>query len=196
MTCIVAYIDKDGVGHIAGDSAGTSFSGHNRSDNVHPKVFRNGEMLIGYTTSFRMGQLLQYVFTPPDHPDGMDSYAYMIKLVVPEIRKTFVESAYAKSDEKEGGTFMIVYRGKMFFIQNDYSVFERPESFDSCGSGATAAYSSFATMLEFNLLSHLGTKEGMIKAIEITSRHNITVSGRIDYLNTKGESFSREAIHR
>lgn len=196
MTCIIAYIDKDGVGHMAGDSAGTALGYHSRSDNVHPKVFRNGEMLIGYTTSFRMGQLLQYAFTPPEHPEGMDSYAYMIKLVVPEIRKTFVSSHYIKADDKEGGTFMIVYRGKLFFIQEDYAVFERPHNFDSCGSGQTSSNTVFETIIEFGMLDHIGVREAMMKALEITSRHNITVSGRMDYLNTQGESFSREAIHR
>lgn len=196
MTCIIGYIDGNGVGHMAGDSAGTSVGYHTRSDNVHPKVFRNGEMLIGYTSSFRMGQVLEHAFTPPVHPEELGDYQYMIKLVVPALRTAFVEANYMLKEQKEGGTFLIIYHGKLFFIQDDFAVFERPDNFDACGSGGTAANTAFETMLEFGLVPHLGIKEALVKAIEITSRTNITVSGRIDYLNSQGENWSREAIHR
>lgn len=196
MTCIIAYVDEDGVGHMVGDSAGTSISWHYRVDNVHPKVFRNKDMLIGYTVSFRMGQVLQYGFVPPEHPEGVSAYEYMVRLVVPAIQKIFLSTGYVKEPDKEGGTFMIIYQGKLFYIQDDYSVFERPRNFDSCGSGHIASNVSFETMQEFGLVKHLGVKEALLKAVEITSRTNITVSGRLDYINTLGESDSREAIHR
>lgn len=32
MTCIIGYIDEKGVGHMAGDTAGTSVDGHYRVD--------------------------------------------------------------------------------------------------------------------------------------------------------------------
>lgn len=196
MTCIIGYIDEKGVGHMAGDTAGTSVDGHYRVDNVHPKVFRNGEMLIGYTSSFRMGQILEHVFTAPERNDGLTDYQYMVKQVVPAIRKAFVEGNYMTKEDKDGGTFLIIYRGKLFALQDDFSVFERPRNFDSCGSGFIASNTAFETMLEYGLVSHLGVREALVKAIEITSRTNITVSGRVDYLNSNGESWSREALHR
>lgn len=196
MTCIIGYIDENGVGHMAGDTAGTSVEGHYRADNVHAKVFRNGEMLMGYTSSFRMGQILEHDFTAPERPDGLTDYQYMVKLVVPAIRKAFVDAHYMNKEDKGGGTFLIIYRGKLFALQDDFSVFERPRNFDSCGSGFIASNTAFETMLEFGLVSHLGVKEALVKAIEITARTNITVSGRVDYLNTNGESWFREALQR
>lgn len=196
MTCIIGYIDENGVGHMAGDSAGTAVGYHTRSDNVHPKVFRNGEMLIGYTSSFRMGQVLEHDFLPPAHKEGLNDYQYMVKQVVPALRTVFVETNYMQKEDKEGGSFLIIYRGKLFSLQEDFAVFERPSNFDSCGSGGTASSTAFETMLEFGLVPHLGVREALVKAVEITSRTNITVSGRIDYLNTAGETWSREAIRR
>ncbi|QDJ96383.1 hypothetical protein Xoosp13_197 [Xanthomonas phage Xoo-sp13] len=190
MTCIIAYVDKNGVGHMAGDSAGTAVSYHHRSDNVHPKIFKNGDMIIGYTSSFRMGQLLEHVFVPPSKSEGLTDYQYMIKQVVPEIRKTFVSGNFMKEDSKDGGSYLIIYNKKLYSIQEDFAVFERPSNFDSCGSGYVSSNVAFETMQEFNVVDQIGPKAALIKAIEITSRNNITVSGRIDYINTLGETGS------
>ena len=36
--------------------------------NIYKKVFHNGEFIMGFTDSFRMGQLLQYKLQiPPQH---------------------------------------------------------------------------------------------------------------------------------
>lgn len=196
MTCIIGYIDENGVGHMAGDTAGTAVSQHYRSDNVHAKVFQNGSMLIGYTSSFRMGQILEHVFVQPDHPEGMSDYQYMITKVVPAIRNTFVTESFMGKEEKHGGTFLIIYNHKLFAIQDDFAVFERPRNFDSCGSGFIASNTAFETMTEFGLVKHIGVREALVKSIEITARTNITVSGRIDYINTNGEKWSREALQR
>ena len=57
MTCIVA-LKENGKVYIGGDCAGSdqSFT-HSRKD---PKVFKRGKFLIGFTSSFRMGQLLMH----------------------------------------------------------------------------------------------------------------------------------------
>lgn len=196
MTCIIAYVDEAGVGHMAGDTAGTAVSYHKRSDNVHPKIFKNGEMLIGYTSSFRMGQLLEHVFEPPAKTEGLTDYQYMIRQVVPEIRKTFVDGNFMKADANDGGSYLIIYNSKLFSIQEDFAVFERPHRYDSCGSGGAASNTVFETLNEFNIIETIGIKEALVKSIEITARSNITVSGRIDYINTSGEKWSREALRR
>jgi ATP-dependent protease HslVU (ClpYQ) peptidase subunit len=64
MTCIVGMVENGKV-YIGGDSAGVSgFDYHIREDQ---KVFQNGDMIFGFTSSFRMGQLLQYSLKIPDH---------------------------------------------------------------------------------------------------------------------------------
>lgn len=185
MTCIVAYIDGNGVGHMAADSAGTDVGQHTRSENVHPKIFKNGDFLIGYTTSFRMGQILQYGFSPPAHPEKMDDYAYIVTEVVPAIRNAFVEGHYKKEDALTGGSFILIYKKKLFTIQDDYAVFETPSNFSSVGSGGTQAIAAFEAMKQYNLIDKKSVKLWLTGIIEIVSRINITVSGRIDYLSTK-----------
>jgi hypothetical protein len=70
MTCIAAIIDSKGVGHIACDSLGSN----QRTKGVFAtrKIFVVGDMLIGYTGSYRMGQLLQYRLNLPTARMGQE----------------------------------------------------------------------------------------------------------------------------
>ena len=61
MTCIVGVVDK-GIVHMAGDKLGSN--GFTKGISVRPKVFHNGDFLVGYTTSFYMGQLLEFEWVP------------------------------------------------------------------------------------------------------------------------------------
>jgi len=57
MTCIVG-IAQEGKVWIGADSA--AVSGQDIRATALRKVFRRGQFLIGYTSSFRMGQLPQF----------------------------------------------------------------------------------------------------------------------------------------
>ena len=76
MTCIVGLLHDNSV-YIGGDSAGVAdYSLTVRADE---KVFVNDGFIMGFTKSFRMGQLLRYCFKPPPyHPDS-DLDEYMVK---------------------------------------------------------------------------------------------------------------------
>ena len=75
MTCIVGLV-HEGVVYIGGDSAGVArLSLTVRADE---KVFRNSDFLMGFTTSFRMGQLLRYSLKPPRRHPADDINQYMV----------------------------------------------------------------------------------------------------------------------
>ena len=72
MTCIVGCIHNGKV-FLAGDQLGSN--GYYKENHEKlTKVFKVGEFLIGYTTSFRMGQILQYSWTPPAIYHGQSSF--------------------------------------------------------------------------------------------------------------------------
>jgi hypothetical protein len=60
MTCIAGISDKEtGITYLGGDSLGSN--GYSGAINKQHKVFHlqdTNEAIIGYTSSFRMGQLL------------------------------------------------------------------------------------------------------------------------------------------
>lgn len=144
MTCIVA-IEHEGNVYIGGDSAGvdTSLSIQNRLDE---KVFTNGEFVMGFTTSFRMGQILRYAFTPPEHSPKKDDMEYMVVDFIDGVRAAFKEKGYMGKEEEtsaeQGGTFIVGYRGKIYHVDVDFQVARPKDGYSACGCGATLALGS------------------------------------------------------
>jgi hypothetical protein len=135
VTCIVGIADKSGV-YIGGDSAGVG--GHySLSVRADTKVFRNGPFIMGFTSSFRMGQLLAHSFSAPARKQGQDSYAYMVTDFIDAVRACLKAGGYAErhSDAERGGTFLVGYEGRLFKIDCDYQVGEASAGFDACGCG-------------------------------------------------------------
>lgn len=135
MTCIAGVLVGDGRVVIGADSAGVR--GLDMAIRKDKKVFRNGDMLIGYTTSFRMGQLLQYSLTVPYHRPDVDVDRYMRVDFVDAVRDTLKRGGFASKDSEveRGGEFLIGYRGRLFTMMGDYQVAESALPFAACGCG-------------------------------------------------------------
>lgn len=135
MTCIVGIANGTTV-FLGGDSA--SVGGLDISRTLHPKVFKNGPYVIGYTTSFRMGQLLEFAKLPqPNKEDKENLYRFMITKFVPAIRALFKEGGYLKTKDSQeaGGTFLVGIKGELFIVDDDFQVQQKPEHFYACGCG-------------------------------------------------------------
>ena len=115
MTCIVGYVDKNGV-YIGGDSAAVSEDDLSYNIRSDEKVFTKGEFIFGYSTSFRMGQLLRYKLKIPAHPKGMDTTQYMVTLFIDAIRRCFEDNDYNDMTTEDGGSFMLGYKGKLYVV--------------------------------------------------------------------------------
>jgi hypothetical protein len=134
MTCIVGLIDKDDV-YIGGDSAGVAgLSLTIRSDE---KVFVNGPFIMGFTTSFRMGQLLRYKFDPPKQTVNVDDMKYMVTDFIDAVKRCFNDNGFG--DRSTGGTFLVGYNGQLYSIDSDFQVGIPTAAYDACGCGADIA---------------------------------------------------------
>lgn len=140
MTCIVGIEDGEFV-YMGGDSAGAA--GYDLSIQVEPKVFQVGKFLIGYTSSFRMGQILQYNLSVKPQEQESD-FAYMVSVVVEAVRDTLKQHGYShvENNVEEGGVFLIGYNGRLYVIQDDFSVLHRSDRFNAVGCGASYALAS------------------------------------------------------
>lgn len=138
MTCIVGIVDNGKV-FIGGDSA--AVSGYMVTIRSDPKVFRLGNFLIGFTSSFRMGQLLHYAFHAPERPDGLDVFSYMVTLFVEGLRECMKSGGFTKkeSEQEVGGCFLIGCDGRLFTIDTDFQVSESADGYAAVGSGAEVA---------------------------------------------------------
>lgn len=146
MTCIVGYIDKANrkIG-IGGDSAGVGgLAVRSRKDT---KVFKNGPMIIGYTSSFRMGQLLRFKLEIPVDT-YKDTYAYMCTDFIDSVRKCLKDNGYTKveNNTERIGCFIVAYKGRLFNIDDDLQVAENNYPYDATGCGENYALGSIRTL--------------------------------------------------
>ncbi len=140
----MALIDKSGDSPkvlIGGDSAGVA--GLDITLRKDSKVFVNGDMVIGYTTSFRLGQLLRFNLKPPcDHYD--DPYEYMCTDFINCVRTSFKEGGYinVENSREEGGLFIVGYKGRIFVVDSDFQVGESHDDYAAVGCGWAYALGS------------------------------------------------------
>ena len=132
MTCIVGYI-KDKNVYIGGDSAGVS--GLHITIRKDPKVFKNGNFIIGYTSSFRMGQLLRFKLNVPKQLLEISDYEYMCTHFIDAVRSCLKDGGYSviKDSHEEIGTFLVGYKNKLYSIEGDLQVEESYEIYNSVG---------------------------------------------------------------
>jgi hypothetical protein len=139
VTAIVGLVAASGRVHLGGDSAGVS--GLALRVRADAKVFRNGPFVFGFTTSFRMGQLLRHSLDPP-RPPARRLSRFMATTFVDAIRECLKGGGWAakNSDREEGGTFLVGVAGRLFEIADDYQVGEHVDGYAAVGCGADAAY--------------------------------------------------------
>jgi len=139
LTCIVGIKTDKGV-IIGGDSAGSS--GHFTHGRRDPKVFRTGEFLMGFTTSFRMGQLLLCSLSVSEQTSKQDDYTFMVTTFVDAVRDCLKDGGYAtkESEGEHGGTFLVGYKGELYFIDSDYQVGKCIDDYTAIGCGEEIAH--------------------------------------------------------
>jgi hypothetical protein len=136
MTCIVGLLDKGNI-YMGGDSAGVS--GLSVSVRADEKVFVNGPFVMGFTTSFRMGQLLRYKFDPPKQTVGTSDMKYMVNDFIDSIRKCFEANGYGDGKNSSGGSFLVGYNGVLYVVHNDFQVGIPALPYDAVGCGEDIA---------------------------------------------------------
>ena len=142
MTCISAY-KQGGIVYIGGDSAGVS--GLDVTIRKDEKVFRKGKFVFGFTSSFRMGQLLRYNLIIPEKNKKISDEEYMTTLFIDAVRDCLKEGGYTEIDKQaeHGGKFIVGYNGEIYTIESDFQVGISTDNFASCGCGGLYADTTF-----------------------------------------------------
>lgn len=172
MTCIVGLVHKKKV-YIGADSLGTNSANLNCTVRSDPKVFKNGPFIIGFTSSFRMGQILHMTWVPPEHPAGISDYEFMVAHVMPSIINVFQDQKYGGVDSEKGaigGTFLMAYKHVLYEINSDFQVGIPKDGIAACGSGGSVALGSLYT-------STGNPKKRIIKALQVAEHLNAGVRG-------------------
>lgn len=151
MTCIVALAVGNKV-FLGGDSAASDEKSGLILQTVNPKVFKIGQYGIGFVESFRMGQILQYNWTPPIYKPtagfkNLDKF--MRTKFVESVKEAYQEHGYGRfgtntEDGDEGGIIIIAVQntGRIFIMDTDYHVSEVDVDYLAEGSGQQVALGS------------------------------------------------------
>ena len=153
MTCIVGIIAKGDV-YLGVDSA----SGDNKKHvdqvvSTRKLIFKQG-MMLGYTSSWRMGNILEYEFDPPPLRRGVDLEKYMIVDFIGALRQCFKDAGFSEieNNREYAGIFLVAIKrsSRLFQIQEDFSVIT-PVSYAAVGSGGLSALASLKTTEDLKL---------------------------------------------
>lgn len=168
MTAVAGFVHEGKV-WIGGDSAGVS--GTTMFTRADEKVFRNGEFIFGFTSSFRMGQLLRYSFKPPVQKENQNIFDYMVTTFVDAVRECLKAGGFStKLNEVEtGGTFLVGYRGHLFGVEDDYQIVESIDGHQACGSGRDVAHGAL------HVTRGMAPAERMIAVLGAAERFTSTV---------------------
>ena len=150
MTCIVGLVHVGRV-YVGADSAGVDTSSLMLSQRSDVKVFQRGPYLMGFTSSFRMGQILQYSGELPSPPDDMpveQLHGFMCTHFIDAVRALFNAGGYGKTgsdDGDVGGCFVVGIRGQLFVVHPDFQVEKPGYEFVAVGCGASIALGAMYT---------------------------------------------------
>ena len=174
MTCVVAKVE-DGKIFMVADKCGSD--GYTKILVDRPKVFINGGFIIGYTTSFRMGQLLEFTWSPPEQLSSQSDEVFIYKVVVESIKNTLKSDGFAT--DTSGGSFLFGYKGVLYEMQPDYAIFKIP-SYSAVGCGSEEAK---AVMYTLDQIGYEGSmEECLVLAVKASSVSKAGVSSEYDYL--------------
>lgn len=175
MTIVVAVKSSSGV-TIGADKLGVRHLDKiNRAD---PKVFITHGIKYGFTSSFRMGQILRYHSQDCGDLHGTDPMQYVVTKLVPMWRSILKEHGYVRFNdgEESGGVFIIALEGRIFTIESDFQVAEAQEDFAAVGCGESFALGFLLNSKHFNQLDRVK------KAIETACYFSAGCGGGIDYV--------------
>ena len=182
MTCVIGMVDNGRV-WMGADSQGTD-AWHRATQHRTAKVFQRGPLVIGFTSSYRFGQVLRYA---PDLPEPKDfGERYMVTAFVPWLRKALADGGWVqKHDEREmGGTALIGGFGLLFKLQDDFSVLESNRGIDATGAGMETALGAMLALRS-------APEKRIRRALTISAELSSVVGGSFEILHDGG---SREKV--
>lgn len=168
MTCVIGYKTDNGV-YIGGDTLASN--GYLNTIRQDGKVFERGEFLIGFSGSYRVGQLLRYKLNVPEQPSDMDDYEYMVTFFIDSVRELFAENGVMGKDDNDtdkGGLFLVAYHRELYSVDYDFQVGIPAYGYDAIGSGAEVALGAMYVLNDFGLEPEEKISRAILAASELT----------------------------
>lgn len=179
MTIVVGVVEGGKV-TLAADTQGSA--GWDKTYRKDKKVFKAHGILYGFTSSYRMGQILQYHTEEVLASDrDKDTHAYVVKHLVPMWRRVLSANGFAKKKdgEDQAGVFLVGIDGRLFRIDNDFQVGESVKPYEAVGCGE-----SYALGAMFALYGASSTLDLATNAVETAMEFSNGCGGSIDVITS------------
>lgn len=163
MSCVIGYVGNDRI-VIGADSCISSGYMYHKAN--YKKIFRKGDMYIGVVGRTRTAQIIENLFVAPARTVDTSPVAYITGEFIRALRECVKEN-----DDDLWFTVMLVYGGKLYTIDSDFSILESP-SFHAIGSGADFALGALSVLSEVDV----SPERRVEVALEISARHAIHVA--------------------
>ena len=175
MTVIVGMRDEKLSRVVIGADRLASDTSNFKMARLDHKAFIRDDVAIGFTWSYRYGQIVRYHAEWSEPELGCDLFAWMVTEFVPSIRKAISEHGYMKvSDGLEAsGEMLVGVDQRLFVVSSDFSVAEPACGYAAIGSGAKFAMGAVSALAAvkpsvYGIVEH---------AVSIAAEHDTTVAG-------------------
>ena len=119
---LIAAVQHQGEVWMLGDSIGAGTESGTYSLQREPKVIVLGDLLVGYSTSFRFGQILQHSLKLP--PRKVPIEVWLRSTFIDKVRKTLEAHGFGDGKNGSAGFLLIAAEGRIFTVQEDFAVLE------------------------------------------------------------------------
>ena len=136
-------------------------------------------MVFGFTTSFRMGQLIQFKLDVPKHDPSKTDFEYMVTDFIDAVKECFKDNEYAEVENSvvKGGAFMVGYNGTIYMIYSDFQVQMHAEPYDACGCGESYALGAMHALSG----TKMSAKKRITAALDAASQFSTGVRGPYNF---------------
>ena len=179
MTTIAA-VEGDGWVVIGADSQSSDDDGF-VAMMPDSKIFKNKSLIFAGAGSIRGINIIQHDFVPPAIAER-DLDKYMTRTLIPSMRKTFQDNGY--EFQKDGSPveneniWLVVVKGCIYRINEDYSWERSIDGFYVAGSGEKIALGAMAA-LGSTIDTPQKAKKIVTKALQIASRYDASTGGKL-----------------
>ena len=168
MTCIAGYIEQNGDIYMGGDSIGIIGSDYLISKD--PKVFIRRNMIFGFTSSFRMGDILKYDFDIPDHDPKISTNEYLTSIFLVDLLERYEERKFLQITDNVAmsGIFLLGYDKRLFRVESDFCIIEDVKNYAAAGCGQDFTKAILYSLEDSGLTAEEKITKSMIAAAEFS----------------------------
>ena len=127
---------------MGGDAAAVEEDTNSVTIRKEPKIFIRGDYIVGYAGSFRMGKVMEHVFSYPVPPENDDLDKFLNTIFINQLRECLEENKLDLDSDKDSADLLVGVRGRLFDFNMDFHFGEDAHDFASIGSGSSYAMGS------------------------------------------------------